>query len=694
MKTSRLFVFAILLIVASQAVGWPLSSTQIVPQNPTSSDLVAITLGGDWGSSCTPNASAISVMGDNIYFDVIWDYPPDIICLAVMTPWQLTESIGPLATGTYTVYARIVGHPGAPVYEPVAEFIVTAVSYYVDAIEGNDLNDGLTPETAFATIQKGIDTALDGDTIIAADGTYTGPGNRDIDFEGKAITLRGENGPQTCIIDCENASGHRGFYLHSGEDANSIVSGFTITNGHIYDDNGGGIYCSGSSPTIENCIISNNNAIGASGIDFGMDGENGYGGAIFCTSDSNAHIINCTIISNAAMGGNGFMGGGGGNAYGGSIYGSNLILENCIISDNVALGGDGTGGALGAGNGGDGYGAAIFCSTNGAMTITNCAISNNEATGGNGGDSGSYFAGVGGSAYGGAIYCDYNNTSIIGNCIISENMASGGDGGTIIPFPFPFPPPYSGADGGDSHGGGICYWSNEQSIIKNCTISSNTVSGGNSGGDGGSDGDGYGAIYYSLDSRVNITNSIIWDEVFLEPEIALDSSASYSFLIISYSDVQGGQEQILSLGVHVFIWSINIDSDPCFADMNNGDYHLQSQIGRWDPNTQTWVTDANTSLCIDAGNSNSDWTAELWPHGKRINMGAFGGTAEASMSPSDAGNIADLNNDDSVDFQDHAYFANGWKKEQILLPEDLDRNGIVDFNDLQNFTDNWLWQQY
>jgi hypothetical protein len=39
-----------------------------------------------------------------------------------------------------------------------------------------------------------------------------------------------------------------------------------------------------------------------------------------------------------------------------------------------------------------------------------------------------------------------------------------------------------------------------------------------------------------------------------------------------------------------------------------------------------------TSPCIDAGDPNSDWTGEIWPHGERINMGTYGGTQQASMS--------------------------------------------------------------
>ena len=61
----------------------------------------------------------------------------------------------------------------------------------------------------YATIQSAIDASSDGDMIIVRDGTYTGTGNRDIDFKGKAIHLKSENGPDTCIVDCEGSEAER-----------------------------------------------------------------------------------------------------------------------------------------------------------------------------------------------------------------------------------------------------------------------------------------------------------------------------------------------------------------------------------------------------------------------------------------------------------------------------------------------------
>jgi len=86
------------------------------------------------------------------------------------------------------------------------------------------------------TIQEGIDAASDGDTVLVADGSYLKEGNWDLDFNGKAITVRSENGPEFCIVDIRGYTvneRHRGFYFHSQEGPESVVEGFTIKGGWI-----------------------------------------------------------------------------------------------------------------------------------------------------------------------------------------------------------------------------------------------------------------------------------------------------------------------------------------------------------------------------------------------------------------------------------------------------------------------------
>ncbi len=112
----------------------------------------------------------------------------------------------------------------------------------------------------YATIQAAIDAAVEGDTVLVDDGVYTGEGNKEIDFRGKAITVRSKNGPENCVIDCENSG--RGFWFHSSETRDSVLRGFTIQNGRVEDDNGGAIYCDGASPTIVGNIITDNSATG------------------------------------------------------------------------------------------------------------------------------------------------------------------------------------------------------------------------------------------------------------------------------------------------------------------------------------------------------------------------------------------------------------------------------------------------
>jgi hypothetical protein len=163
--------------------------------------------------------------------------------------------------------------------------------YYVDTNEGNDAYDGLaiTPQGGNVgpkkTIQAGINAASDGDTVLVAAGTYTGPNNMDLDFGGKWIVLDAPNGPNNTIIDCNGAG--RGFNFHSGEIPAAAVIGFTITNGQA--DFGGAIRCEQSNPQIRDCVITGN-----------IDPNEGVGG-IYCHI-SMPTLADCKIINNIGDG--------------------------------------------------------------------------------------------------------------------------------------------------------------------------------------------------------------------------------------------------------------------------------------------------------------------------------------------------------------------------------------------------------
>ncbi|MCK4680624.1 hypothetical protein KAT82_05830, partial [bacterium] len=81
----------------------------------------------------------------------------------------------------------------------------------------------------FDEIADAIAAAANGDTVMVHPGTYTGAGNRALDFGGKNLALLAAGGPEVTVIDCEGAD--RGLYFHTGEDNTSVVSGFTIRNG-------------------------------------------------------------------------------------------------------------------------------------------------------------------------------------------------------------------------------------------------------------------------------------------------------------------------------------------------------------------------------------------------------------------------------------------------------------------------------
>lgn len=187
----------------------------------------------------------------------------------------------------------------------------------------------------YPTIQDAIDAAKDGETVFVGWGTYAGRGNRDITFKGKKITVTSESGPDTCIVDVEAKSGHRGFLFKDGErPESSRLVGITIRNGR--DQDGAGIKCIGDeskvmgSPTIENCIIRDCKSTKK-------------GGGVYCSKNSGPVLVGCSILECTA----GDQGGGIAiegplldtgefKTPGDTPLAPQVRLEDCTIANNVA----------------------------------------------------------------------------------------------------------------------------------------------------------------------------------------------------------------------------------------------------------------------------------------------------------------------------------------------------------------------
>ncbi len=242
-------------------------------------------------------------------------------------------------------------------------------------------------------------------------------------------------------------------------------------------------------------------------------------------------------------------------------------------------------------------------------------------------------------------------------------------------------------------GGGISYTGDHPLYIDNCTIVGNRA--GDSGGGIGLGGGSGEAV---------IRNTILWDNRAPQgDQIVCDGKACTSIMgcvamTIQYCCIEPGQNSLydtrgdLLPGVFspiqgVFQHNGNILDDPLFASLvrgaqgsndvqggadhpcePGGNYYLKSQAGRWDPNSGSWVQDDVTSPCVDAGDPNDPIGNEPFPNGGRINIGAYGGTAEASKSyfdePVSKTIIAgDINGDGKVDWLDLDILARNWLRD-------------------------------
>lgn len=510
------------------------------------------------------SAQPVRTIKGTVEIDVTF---PSVADIAQDPPGELYYSTSQNGTAWSAATALQAGHQYIPITSGSGRcyILFTGTRVLIDNLRASLYSPDVTirVEGTFGTIQAAIDAAGDGDVIEVGPGTYTGPGNYDIDFRGKAITVRSAAGPQSTIINvagaAANGENRRGFYFHQGEGSDTVLSGFTVRGGRVFGSEvppnplpsaahpiGGGIYCESSSPTIVDCVIT----------DCGAE----LGGGIGCVGGAPV-IVDC-VIEQCTAGGFGSAQSGGRGGGVGLIAQANATLANCVIRGNVAYS--------------NSFGAGLYFADSTA-TVAGSVITGNSAPG---------------SVRGGGAYCTGSNTDVtFKNCIIAQNEADTGAGLYVEAT--------SSAYG--------C-----RVDVINCTVAHNRLSVYPTQPIGGG--------IHSVGADIRVVSSIVW---YNGGTAAVISGAPLAKDPVSYSNIQRG---------FPFPGPGNLSEEPLFASRTvpGADYHLKSSEGRYNPATGGWTSDPVSSPCIDMGDPRASVAEEPAPHGDRINMGAYGGTPEAS----------------------------------------------------------------
>jgi hypothetical protein len=489
-------------------------------------------------------------------------------------------------------------------YETVGA--IAAKIHYVDP-DASGNNDGSSWSNAFLCLQGALAVAQYGDEVRVANGVYRPDQQVMMRRDQPQIMSSGDWTATFQLIDNVAIKGGYAGFGEPEPDARDIERYKSILSGDLKADDGPGftnirdnsyhvVTAGGTQWTtvLDGFTITGGNADGP----FPYD----HGGGIY-NIEGSPTLIDCTIIGNSTTEN-------GGGMYN-SLY-SNPALINCTFSGNIA----------------DLAGGGMFNDKSNPM-LTDCTFSENMGGGGGGGgmyNDGGFpmladcdFTGNSTTGSGGGMYNNSSDPMLL-SCFFSTNSAPRSGGGMYNRYTSQ-PSIVNCIFTGNSanFGGGMESLNTSRPTLLNCTFSANFAT------------QAGGGICSIQDSRTILINCILWNNSD-ESGTGAHSSQIYEQKIRGQAEVMYSCVQD-SMSINPWPGEGNINADPYFADPENGDYHLKSQAGRWDPTSQSWVIDQISSPCIDAGDPSISVGLERFPNGGRINMGAYGGTQEASLSP-------------------------------------------------------------